>query len=234
MNVTLEKMVSDIVTEYPGTIPVFEQFGIDYCCGGKQPLGQACEKKRLDVSEVVAAIDAESQETTELSGQRGSLAEMCQHITERHHEHERQEFLLMRGLLEKVQRKHGASHPEVFFIAESVASLEKDLLQHFRDEEDVLFPYIASLESESTTIVPTAHNLSQPIQRMLSDHEHAGEQLSLLRETTNNYQPPADACTTFRALWRTLEDFEKDLHLHVHLENNILFPRALALMKEKV
>ncbi len=230
MSVGLETPVCEIVTEHPETIPVFERLGIDYCCHGKHTLTQACKRQNLDSADVLAAIEAQSPNGADRLWQNVSLTDLCRHITQRHHDYTRQQLTLIRQLLEKVQRRHGANHPEVFAIGELIAAAEAELAHHFHCEEDVLFPYIARLEEDRAAAPPAMfQDISQPLQRMMAEHSHTGDELSMLREKTNNYQPPADACTTFRALWKAMEDLEADIHLHIHLENNILFPRAQAL-----
>lgn len=234
MSATLEKPVCDIVTEHPEVIPLFERLGIEYCCHGTHTLEEACAKKNLASADVVAEIEALDDNSTAPSEHEKSLGELCRYISEQHHGYARRQLPLIRELIGKVQRRHGISHPEVYFIGEMIAATEAELMHHFHCEEDVLFPYISMLEEDPTSSPPPMfQDISQPVKRMLSDHIHTGENLGLLREKTNNYQPPEDACTTFRALWKALEDLDKDLHLHIHLENNVLFPRALALAEHR-
>lgn len=235
MSVVLEHPICEIVVAHPETIPVFERIGIEYCCQGTHTLRQACKRRNLDSTEVLAAIDVQNPGHSDRSWQDESLSDLCRHITQRHHEYTRRQLLLIRKLLDKVQRRHGTNHPEVFFIGELLSAAEAELLHHFHCEEDVLFLYITRLEEDPCSLPPVMfQDISQPLRRMIAEHTHTDDQLNLLREKTNNYQPPADACTTFRALWKALEDLEKDIHLHIHLENDILFPRAQALTEQYI
>lgn len=233
MSITLESPVCDIATEYPQSITVFERLGIEYCCHGTHTLSEACAKKSLDGIDVLAAIEAQNPDHGNPLGQNGNLGDLCAHITQRHHAYELQQLALIHKLLVKTQRRHGVAHPELFFIGELVFSMEAELKHHFQCEEDMLFPYIAKLEEDPCAPPPAMfQNISQPLRRMSVEHDHTSEQLKLLREKTKNYEPPADACTTFVALWKALEDLEKDMHLHLHLENDVLFPRASALAEQ--
>ncbi|HEY1213046.1 MAG TPA: iron-sulfur cluster repair di-iron protein [Bryobacteraceae bacterium] len=231
MVITPETSVREIVTAFPATIPLLERFGIDYCCGGARTLTEACGRRNIDVNEVVTAI--ERQEEASETPVWTSLGELCGYITNHHHAYTRRQLNLIAGLLAKVQQVHGAAHPELIPIGQAFAAIQAELTHHFHCEEDVLFPYITKLEqSPASAHLPMFQSLHQPVQRMLAEHDQAGEKLGQLRDNTNNYRPPSDACTTFRALWRAFEALERDLHLHIHLENNILFPRALALTEE--
>lgn len=166
--------------------------------------------------------------------QTAPLKQLTAHIVQKHHAFARGHLDLIRELAAKVERRHGASHPEVFQVSEAFASISAELTHHFFCEETVLFPYFAQLEVEQNPALAAAFgNVQQPVTRMMMDHAHAGDELRLLREITNNYQPPADACTTYRALYHALADLEQGLHQHIHLENNILFPRVLAAAKEQ-
>jgi regulator of cell morphogenesis and NO signaling len=233
MTITSETPVREIVTEYPGTIPLFEQAGIDYCCGGAQTLSEACARRNIAVDEMVAAIGERGQDARKPAW--ASLGDLCDYITDHHHAYTRQQVALVSNLLTRVQTRHGARHPELVSIGHLFAVIEAELRHHFHCEENVLFPYIAQLEKDPDSAqLPMFESIHQPVQLMLTEHDQTGEKLSLLREKTNNYQPPADACTTFRACWKAFEDLERDLHLHIHLENNILFPRALTLTQERL
>lgn len=234
MRFTPETPVRDIVTEHPAAIPVLERYGIDYCCGGNHTLSHACVKQNISVVDVVAEMERQNEHPQGPLWKEMSLGELCEYITKHHHAYTRQQMELIKGLLTKVQLRHGAKHPEIFPIGEIFAALEAEVAHHFHCEENVLFPYITHTEKEpGSAHLPMFQSVEYPVRRMLSEHDQAGEKLSQIREKTNNYQPPADACTTFRALWKALADLEKDMHLHIHLENNILFPRALKLTEKQ-
>jgi regulator of cell morphogenesis and NO signaling len=229
-----ETTVRDIVTEFPSAIPLLERLGIDYCCGGGQTLLNACAKRNIPVGDVLAEMEQQSEDPQAMPWQQMSLEELCDYIVTRHHAYTRRQLELIGNLLTKVQQRHGANHPELFPIGQLYAAVGAEIEHHFHCEENVLFPYIAKTEREpGSAHLPMFQSVEYPVRRMLTEHDQTGEKLGRIREKTNNYQPPADACTTFRALWKALEDLEKDMHLHIHLENNILFPRALALTEPR-
>ena len=157
------------------------------------------------------------------------LKELSEYIVAKHHAYTRDQLKLIGGLMTKVEQRHGADHPEVFQVGKAVAVMNSELTHHFGCEETTLFPYIAILGTSQRPELPAMANgsLELPITRMMMDHDQAGDELQALRELTNNYTPPPSACPTWRALYRAMEDLEFDLHQHVHLENNILCPRAL-------
>ncbi|WP_049961181.1 iron-sulfur cluster repair di-iron protein [Pseudacidobacterium ailaaui] len=234
MSFTAETPVREIAIERPEAIPLLESLGIDYCCNGGHTLAQACSKRNIPVAAVVTELEKQNTRPQALSWAQMSLGELCTHIIDRHHAYARQQIELIGNLLTKVQQRHGAGHPELFLIGQIFATVAAEIGHHFHCEEDVLFPYITQTEKEpGSAQLPVFQSVEYPVRRMLTEHDQTGEKLSQIREKTNNYQPPADACTTFRALWKAFEDLEKDMHLHVHLENNILFPRALKLTEKQ-
>ncbi|HEV2275149.1 MAG TPA: iron-sulfur cluster repair di-iron protein [Acidobacteriaceae bacterium] len=237
MNFTSDTPVRQIVLEIPTAIPVFESFGIDYCCGGKSTLAAACAKRGLAAAPVLEELERQQQKTSgnETDWGKAPLQELAEYIVERHHAFTRQQLDLVRQLAAKVGMRHGDLHPEVLEVREACAVIAADLTHHFFCEENILFPYISQLEAGDTPVLPPVFgSVDQPVSRMIMEHEQTGDELRRIRELTGNYQPPADACTTYRALYRALEDLERDLHQHIHLENNILFPRALEAARERV
>jgi regulator of cell morphogenesis and NO signaling len=153
----------------------------------------------------------------------------------KHHTFTREQLTLVRELAAKVERRHGATHPEIYKVNEALEVLSAELTHHFSCEENVLFPYIEQMNGDRKFLANAVFgNIEQPVRRMMMDHNHTGDELRILREITNDFCPPGDACTTFRALYRALEDLESDLHRHIHLENNILFPQALKLESERL
>jgi regulator of cell morphogenesis and NO signaling len=233
MVITSETEVRQIAVEAPASIPLLEHFGLDYCCGGQHTLAQACASKNVQLAPVLEALqDAPSNPNAATDWQTAPLHLLAEHIVTRHHGFTRQQLTLLCALMEKVQSRHGDTHAEVPELGKALAALAAELTHHFVCEENILFPYIARLEQDGKAALPPMFgSISQPIQKMMLDHDRAGDELSHMRTLTNNYQPPQDACTTYRALYRALEELEKDLHQHIHLENNILFPRALELSK---
>lgn len=232
---TSETTVRDIAIEQPASIRVFEKYGIDYCCGGRRPLAQVCEERSLQMDEVLAAIEhATSQHQTsgpdwmtlELSG-------ICDHIVHSHHAYVRNELPRLQFLAKKVVARHGDDHAELPQIQQLVDNIGNELLTHMSKEEMMLFPYITNLERNFATCGPASLGRSgsvrNPIGVMMAEHDLAGEIMEQIRELSHNFTPPIGACPTYRGFYLALEEFEKDLHQHVHLENNILFPRAIEL-----
>jgi regulator of cell morphogenesis and NO signaling len=231
MVITSETKICDIAVEYPTAIPVLERLGIDYCCGGKHTLAEACARKSLHLAPVLAELELQQQDTSlpEAQWQQAPLKKLAAYVVQQHHAFTRDQIKLIGDLLSKVEVRHGADHAEVFEISKVFAAISSELTHHFFCEETILFPYIGTLDADQPPASPPVFgNVEQPITRMMTDHDQAGEELRELRELSNNYTPPPAACPTWRALYRALEDLERDLHQHIHLENNILFPRALA------
>ncbi len=239
MAIDTTRTVREFVLELPSSIQIFEKLGIDYCCGGQKPLGEACAAG-VRLENVVAALDAlQGQQQSRAEGgqdlaknwTRESLEDLIAHITRKHHVYIKQQIPAIRSLLEKVIAKHGANHPELATVADTFAGLADELTVHLMKEEHILFPYITRAEEASLQHEPPPPScfgsVENPIRMMLSEHDSAGGALRQMRQATSGYTAPEDACTSFRALYALLQEFEADLHQHIHLENNILFPRAL-------
>jgi regulator of cell morphogenesis and NO signaling len=227
--------VREIALEQPASIRVFEHFGIDYCCGGRKPLEEACTGAHLEVETVIAALEAAARvpaATTE-DWTSKPLAELCSHIVTTHHEYVKRELPRLAQLAEKVVNRHGSTMPELPTIASSLAKLSEELTQHLAKEELVLFPYVAGLEQALCDGSPLPRscfgNVANPIAMMTQEHDAAGSLLAELRRLSGNFTTPPGACPTFIAFYEGLKEFEGDLHQHIHLENNVLFPRAIEL-----
>lgn len=239
MSTVTEKTIREIALENPATIRVFERFGIDYCCGGRKSLEQACSELQLSADQVAEKLEECFQGTSEAAPDWGkaSLSKLIQHIVRKHHNYCRHEVPRLKALAEKVNNRHGANHPELVEIAQTFERLGNDMLIHMLKEEQVLFPYIAGVEHAQTVgqEAPRAFfgHVSFPVSSMVDDHEEAGEMLRKLRQLSSDYTPPMGACPSYQGLFHGLADFEKDMHEHVHLENNILFPRAIAAAPAK-
>lgn len=232
---TPETMVRDIALEQPAAIRVFEKLGIDYCCGGRKPLAEVCEERSLNVGAVLAAI-ADAEEIHQPAARdwtAAPLEALCRHIVETHHAYIREELPRLEQLAQKVVSRHGESHAELGLIQQRVEAVAEDLLQHLNKEEMILFPYVTNLERNLASCGPRSlgcfGSVRNPIQVMMAEHDAAGEALAEIRELSQNFTPPEGACPTYRGFYAALAEFERDLHHHVHLENNILFPRAIEL-----
>ena len=235
MPTTTATTVRDIALAEPASLRVFEQYGIDYCCGGRRPLEEACVARNVSPADVMAAIEAASNAAPEpaVNWQNASFEDLIAHINDTHHVYLRRELPRLKELASKVIAKHGTKHPEVAVAGSILAQLSDELLDHLMKEEVVLFPYILQMERSKQHKDAAPHacfaSVSQPINMMLFEHDTAGDALAKLRQVTSSYALPADACPTFHAFYLGLQELEQDLHLHIHKENNILFPRAEAL-----
>jgi regulator of cell morphogenesis and NO signaling len=235
-NVTLDlnETVREIAIRNPATVRVFEALGIDYCCGGKRPLKEACERSNVPVER---AIDMLSSAEPGAFGEQSSwvgrpMRELTAHIVARHHGYVREEAPRIERLLEKVVSRHGSSHPELLAIQETFAAMSNELAAHMIKEEQVLFPFLERMETQGAIPAACFGSVGFPIARMMEDHEDAGELTAKIRALSKDFQVPEGACPTYRGLYHALSEFERDLHHHVHLENNILFPRAIEMEQE--
>lgn len=234
MTVTAQT-VRDIALENPAAVRVFEKFGIDYCCGGRVPLAEACAAKSLSIDEVLASLEAVDRLPVPgaKDWSKESLAGLASHIVETHHAYVKKELPRLYELAAKVVNRHGDIKPELSEIQSKLAELGEELTQHLAKEEVVLFPYISKFERYVAEGGAKPHgcfgSVANPIAMMTQEHDAAGNLMAEIRTLSQDYTPPASACPTFRAFYAGLHDFEHDLHQHVHLENNILFPRAIAM-----
>ncbi|MGO9520316.1 MAG: iron-sulfur cluster repair di-iron protein [Candidatus Korobacteraceae bacterium] len=231
----LTKTVREIALEQPSSIRVFEGFGIDYCCGGRKPLAEACAAGQLEVDEVLAALDSAANAETASSTDwaQASLGRLIEHIVATHHSYVKKELPRLAALAQKVVNRHGDTQAHLPAMQRTISQLDDELTYHLAKEENVLFPYIASLEAAqaSGNSEPDAcfGNLANPIAMMTREHEAAGALLAEIRRLSDDFSAPAGACPTYHAFYGGLQEFERDLHQHIHLENNILFPRAIDL-----
>ena len=222
--------VASIVTAAPRTARVFERHGIDYCCGGRVPLEEACAAKGLDAAAVLGEVEAAAgQGAPERDLSQAGVPEVVQHILDVHHAYVKREIPRLDALMEKVVRVHGPHHPDLFpDVQRTWRRIAGDLEPHLAKEEEILFPLLVARAGGRPTRGPMM-DPSMPIRVMEAEHEEVGEAYAHLREITHGFVPPEEACGSWRALWAGLEEFEEDLHRHIHLENHVLFPKALEL-----
>ena len=227
MIITETTTVADIASTVPQSVRVFQRHGIDFCCGGRTPLAVACREQGLALADVVNAIDASvHDQAVERDWSNEPLHLVIDHIVDTYHDPLREELPRLESLAARVTRVHGGKAAHFARLEAIVTELSAELLSHMQKEERVLFPAIRRIESgQGQPAVPIA----SPIAVMEEEHDHAGALLSELRVITGDYGPPVWACATVRALYFGLSELEAAMHVHVHLENNILFPRALAL-----
>ena len=229
----LSKTLAQIVTENRQVASVFEKYKLDFCCNGKRSLELACEEKHLQADDVAAEIDNILRQQIQVLNDFNSLSltELVEYIVSTHHAYTKRELPQIFAYLQKVSSKHGERHNELYRIFECFAKLKEEMEMHMRKEERILFPKIEELETIDQRI-ELSLNLGAPISVMEDEHEHAGNLMAEIRQYSNNYTPPDDACTTYRLSFAALQALEKDLHQHVHLENNILFPKAIKLFNK--
>lgn len=232
---TAEKTVREIALEQHHSIRVFEQFGIDYCCGGRKPLTEACIARDLSVDEVLTALDSAAITAAPAQDDwtQAPLRDLIGHIVSTHHAYVKSELPRLASLAQKVVHRHGDTQSHLPALQTAVVQLEAELTPHLAKEESVLFPYIAGLEAAIAggATAPRAcfGAVANPIAMMTREHKAAGEILAQIEGLSDRFTPPVSACPTYHAFYNGLKEFELDLHIHIHLENNILFPRAIAL-----
>ena len=237
MTISSTMKVRDVVLELPQATRVFEKLKIDYCCGGDTPLGEACATAGVEVASLermlAEAGQAEVQSNGSLDFQKATLCELVGHILNKHHVYTKAEMARLEPLIDKVIAAHGENHPELPGIGGLFQQLCADLKPHMFKEEQILFPYIVEMERSAVENRPAPFapfgTVNNPIRMMMMEHETVGDLLRELRALSSNYTVPPDGCLSYQTLYRALEAFEQDLHQHIHLENNILFPRAIEM-----
>ena len=234
--ITTQTKVADVAAESLAAIRVFQKHGIDFCCGGQRPLADVCASKGIEsaslIDELESAMNATTADATDWN--HASLRALIGHIVTRHHEYLRAEFPRIQVWLDKVHSKYGEQDADTIGRLPGIFNaLRAELESHLQKEETILFPWIARFEAAIEAGLPAPRlpfgRFDGPISVMEHEHESAGEALRLLRASTNEYSAPEHACRTYRALFQALQELEADLHMHIHLENNILHARVRAL-----
>jgi regulator of cell morphogenesis and NO signaling len=226
----IQTTVGQMVVERPQRSRVFDRLHIDYCCGGKRTLEEACAKRGLDLKAVLAELEVfDAEAETQPDAVRPTdltMTELADDIERTHHAYLREELPRLGDLVQKVSAVHGQAHPWLAGLTSVYAELVAELEPHRLKEEQILFPMIRELDRAATA--PSFHcgSVGNPIRMMEMEHQNAGAALDRIREMTNDYETPEDACNSFRAMLSGLEHLEADLHLHIHKENEILFPKA--------
>ncbi|MCC7234336.1 MAG: iron-sulfur cluster repair di-iron protein [Bryobacterales bacterium] len=240
MPVTDTRTVAEIAAGSIAAVRVFEKLGIDYCCGGKRPLADVCREKGYDTQAVERELEEAARQApaSEVDWNTAPLEGLIAHIVSTHHDYLRREFPAIQMRLDKVYRVYNERYgPTLQGLPEAFAGLRSEMEAHTQKEEMMLFPAITASEAaaksgQSQPASPLG-SVATPIRVMEAEHDDAGRSLAEIRRITGGYHLPDYACVTYRALMRGLQDLEHDLHVHVHLENNILFPRALQLEASK-
>jgi regulator of cell morphogenesis and NO signaling len=234
MTLSYQNTVAETVANDYRAAAIFEKYGIDFCCHGKISIDEACEKRHVMTEEVMRDLKSLTDSNSccfNYSSLPPSM--LADHIEEKHHRYIEEKTPVIQHYLDKVCSVHGSHHPELQEINRLFQASAADMAQHMKKEELILFPRIRKLESltnnpvETSTIQPGL--LQTPIHMMMEEHAVEGDRFQAIEELTHHFQPPADACNTFKVTYALLQEFETDLHLHIHLENNILFPKAIEL-----
>ncbi|PBI88535.1 Iron-sulfur cluster repair protein ScdA [Flavobacterium sp. ACN2] len=234
------KTIGSFVAEDFRTAAVFSKYRIDFCCKGNRTVTEVCEKQNIDadtlLENVLQVVQSENSGTIDFNSWPLDL--LADYIEKTHHRYVEEKTNVLLPFLDKLCKVHGANHPELFKINELFIGCAGELSQHMKKEELVLFPFVKRMvktkESDGILSQPSFGTVSNPIAMMMHEHDNEGERFREIAALTDNYTPPADACTTYRVTFAMLKEFEADLHKHIHLENNILFPKAVALEKDFV
>lgn len=235
MNVLEQITIGEYVAKDFRTAAVFSKYGIDFCCKGNRTIEEACEKKNLDFAqiekEVSQLLETKSDGAIDFKSWPTDL--LIDYIEKTHHRFVEDKSAVLLPFLDKLCKVHGQSHPELFEINGLFQGCASELAQHMKKEENVLFPFIKQMEDAIRTgqAIEQPHfgTVENPIAMMKHEHENEGDRFVKIAELTNNYTPPSDACNTYKVTFAMLQEFEQDLHKHIHLENNILFPKAIEM-----
>jgi len=238
MNISPELSVGEVVKQNFKTASLFQQNNIDYCCGGNKPISEACTEAGVDQHHLISQLETIVESNDPDSAYIDSLAldELAGYIEKRHHSYVRRSIPFLQASLDKICEVHGKNHPELFKIRDLFNESAGNLTMHLQKEELVLFPYIKKLAEApaqgDSLQTPGFGAVSNPIRMMLEEHEAEGSRFEKIAGLSENYKIPEDGCTTYKVTMENLKEFEDDLHRHIHLENNILFPKAIELEKE--
>lgn len=238
MNTTKEKTIGKMVADDYRAAAVFESFGIDFCCKGNKTIAEVCENKNISKSllfkDLEKALKNEENQITNYNA--WSLDLLAEYIEKKHHKYVEIKTPALKQYLEKIATVHGKNHPELFHIKELFERSAGTLAAHMKKEELILFPAIRKIagykDSKERMAKPAFGSIQNPVNMMMHEHDTEGDIFTRIAELSNNYTPPADACNTYKVTFALLKEFEADLHLHIHLENNILFPKSVELENE--
>src|SRR5690554_6076249 len=240
MEMTDQLTIGEMVAKDYRAATVFEKFGIDFCCKGNRTIEEACGQKKIAADTVKEALEKVLQNPNEdkMDYNFWPMDLLADYIEKKHHRYVEERIPLLLQYLNKLCKVHGDAHPELFEITKLFSETAGELTSHMKKEEFILFPYIRKMlkkseDGSSAVDVPHFQTVKNPIKMMMQEHENEGDRFELIATLTQNYTPPADACNTYRVTYSLLDEFESDLHKHIHLENNILFPKAIEY-EEKV
>ena len=237
MVVDTNKTIGEMVAEDFRTASVFSANKIDFCCKGNRTLDEVCSQKGLDVYAVLEQLEkATATDNTAIDFNTWELDLLIDYIEKKHHRYVEEKIPVLLSFLLKLEQVHGEAHPELFEIKNLFKRTADELTQHMKKEELILFPYIKQMveanRTKSALSAPGFGSVANPIAMMIEEHENEGNRFEKIVEISNNYTPPADGCNTYKVTFQMLQEFESDLHTHIHLENNILFPKAIVLQEK--
>ena len=233
---TQEKTIGDFVAENFRTAEVFKKYHIDFCCKGGRTVEEACDKKKVSPEEIYKELEeVANRKSEDIDFNSWPLDLLADYVEKTHHRYVEEKSAMLIPYLNKLCKVHGERHPELFEINELFIGSAQDLAAHMKKEELILFPFIKQMveanKNGEPLPAPRFGTVENPVAMMKHEHEAEGERFVKIAELTNNYEFPDDACGTYQVTYRMLEDFQNDLHKHIHLENNILFPKAIAMEK---
>ena len=233
---TQEKTIGDFVAENFRTAEVFKKYNIDFCCKGGRTVEEACDKKKVSPEEIYKELEeVANRKSEDIDFNSWPLDLLADYVEKTHHRYVEEKSAMLIPYLNKLCKVHGERHPELFEINQLFIGSAQDLAAHMKKEELILFPFIKQMveakKNGEPLPAPRFGTVENPVAMMKHEHEAEGERFVKIAELTNNYEFPDDACGTYQVTYRMLEDFQNDLHKHIHLENNILFPKAIAMEK---
>ena len=229
-----KNIIGELVADDYRTAAVFQKYGIDFCCQGNRTVEDACEKKSIDTEKVLMDLEAIQEQSNDNTPDYNAWAldRLADHIQAKHHAYVEAAIGQLKPYIDKICKVHGNRHPELFEVQREFYESAGELTVHMKKEEFILFPYIRKMVKSGEKGNPHFGTAQNPIAMMMEEHDMEGERFRKISALTNQYTPPADACNTYRVTFALLKEFEEDLHLHIHLENNILFPKAIELETE--
>lgn len=228
--------IGEIVAQDFRAAAIFKKYGIDFCCKGNRTVEDACAPKGVDPNAIYNEIDRLPGKSEEIDFTSWPLDLLADYVEKKHHRYVEEKIPFLLGFLDKLRKVHGPQHPELLEINDLFNQTAENLMEHMQKEENILFPFIRQMvKSKSRGEAfnpPPFGTVENPVSMMKHEHEEEGDRFRKIAELSDNYTPPADACNTYKVTYAMLEEFENDLHLHIHLENNILFPGAINMESE--
>ena len=229
MNITKNNIVGEVVAKDYRAASIFKSHKIDFCCKGNRSIADVCETAEMDTNQLIEELNQATakteQQTTDFKSWDNDL--LADYIEKKHHRYVEKKIPELKAYLSKLSKVHGERHPELIEIEQLFTASAHELLSHMKKEEKVLFPYVRTMAANAQAKQPNFGTVQNPIKMMMQEHDTEGERFRNISLLSNNYTPPSDACTTYKVAFELLKEFEEDLHLHIHLENNILFPKAI-------